>query len=128
MASKLDKILKLLESLGDEEIEKVSEALPKKDEEVEEVEETKEEVKEKKEETKKELPSYVTKDELEATIKAIFENVTTKSELDEVKKEVDTSRKKAKPFGAENKVDNTQEDKSQPSTEDLLRVINSKFR
>ena len=75
MASKLDKILKLLESLGDEEIEKVSEALPKKDEEVEKVEETKEEVKEKKEETKKELPSYVTKDELEATIKAIFEIV-----------------------------------------------------
>lgn len=128
MASKLDKILRLLEGLDDEAKDKVKEALPdeekpKDNEEV--VEETKEEVKEEK---KEETPSYVTKDELEKTIKALLENVSTKGDLDEVKKEVVTTKKKAQPFGAESKVDNTKEDNTLPDINEILRKVNSNFR
>lgn len=126
MASKLDKILRLLEGLDDEAKDKVKEALPdeEKPKDEEEVEETKEEVKEE----KKDEPNWVSKDELEKTVKALLENLSTKGELDEVKKEVTTTKKKAQPFGAENKVDNTKEEKTLPSTEELLRQINSNFR
>lgn len=126
MASKLDKVLRLLESLEDEDKKVVKEALPNKEDE--EVEETKEVEEPKEKEEEKETPSYVTKDELEKTIKALLENVSTKNDLDEVKKEVDTTRKKAKPFGAESKVDNTKEEKTLPSVEDILRQVNSNFR
>lgn len=126
MASKLDKVLKLLESLEDEDKKVVKEALPVEEEveETEKVEETKEEVKEEKQET----PSYVTKDELERTIKSLLENVSTKGELDEVKKEVTTTKKKAQPFGAESKVDNTKEDNPLPGLEEIQRLVNSNFR
>lgn len=126
MASKLDKILKLLEGLDDESVDKVKEALPTEEEpEQEEVEEQ-----ETQEETKEETqePKYVTPEQLEKAMKALLENVSTKGDLEEVKKEVDTSRKKAKPFGAESKVDNTKKEDNMPSVEDILRKVNSNFR
>ena len=129
MASKLDKILKLLDQLDADDKEVIKEVV-KDNEEKEEVEtkeepevkETKEEEKPKVEEKKDDEESkFITKDQLEATIKSLLGGVATKEELESV-------TKKAKPFGTESKVDNTKEVKDPLDTDALLKVVNSNFR
>ena len=124
----LKKVKKDLVKLNEEELKEVLEFLidddeTKVEEEVAEEEkpEEKQEVKVevKKEEPKKEETLGLTKKDLEELLSKFSENFVKKEELEEVKK-------KAKPFGADKKVEKV-EVKEEIRLEDYLSKVNSQF-
>ena len=131
MTKEEKQLLKIYNKTEDEKIKKVlgrlldDEEVVEKEEiiEVEEKEEVVEEKEVKKEEPKKEeIQSQnitLSKDELSELINGVLEKYATKEELDEVKK-------KAKPFGAKQKVEKV-ETKEQPNTQDLVDKLNRPF-
>lgn len=122
----LKKVKKDLVKLNEEELKEVLEFLidddeTKVEEVVEEKLEEKQEVKVevKKEEPKKEETLGLTKKDLEELLSKFSENFVKKEELEEVKK-------KAKPFGADKKVEKV-EVKEEIRLEDYLSKVNSQF-
>jgi len=120
----LKKLKKEMVKLSEEELKDVLSFMSEDEEdEVEEKEEVVEEKEVKKEEPeKKEVQSQnitLSKDELSELINGVLEKYATKEEVAEVKK-------KAKPFGAKQKVEKV-ETKEQPTAQDLLAKLNSKF-